>query len=235
LNITEKNINRRMEIQPEHDVQYTPLSIALWSGELDIAEHYLKDFADSLDVTVINTHGSTALLEALTQYKKHRFLGGDEQRAERYKKIIMELIKRSPADSLYAETKKSYISVLEVAINTFDIEIVKAIVEKMKKSDDAKKEEEKKIQSLKISSDELSPLYYAINRCSFVSSIISTGKTPVNGRGNINWKKFNVPGIFIEDKKVNYQNMISDPLWNETEELNIYMCFGKSGNKNYRN
>jgi len=212
VNKQNKTINRRMEIQPGHNVQYTPLSIALQRGELDIAERYLKEYKN-LDVKVINTHGSTALEEALTQYKKHRFFCLNEANAQRYKKIISELIERSKANYLYAETRKSYISVLEEAINTFDIDIIKAIVEK----------EGFDIQKLKISADELSPLYYAIMRCHFVSK----GKIPEIGIENINWEKFNVPGIFTEDRKTNYENMTRDPLWKKLEESSIYMFCGK--------
>jgi len=213
-NVTEKTINTRMEVWPGHNVQYTPLSIALQCCELDIAEKYLKDFKKELDVTVINTHGSTALEEALTQYKNHRFF---EQRAEQYKKIIMELIGRSPVDSLYAENKKNFISVLQNAIDGFDIEIVKAIVEN--KGFD--------IQKLKISADELSPLYYTIMRCHFVSNLISTGKITENEKRNITWEKFNVPGIFTEDKMAYHENMISDPMYKEMEKLSIYIFCGK--------
>ncbi|MDR1868557.1 MAG: ankyrin repeat domain-containing protein, partial [Treponema sp.] len=215
-NVSEKTINKRMEIQPGHNIQYTPLSIALERGELDIAEHYLKDFADSLDVTVINTHGSTALSQALNRYKYHKFFGGDEQNTERYKKIIMELIKRSSADSLYAETVKSRISVLEEAINAFDIEIVKAIVEK--KGVD--------IQDLKISVDELSPLYYAIIRCYFLSNAICNGKLQIPNYANTSWSKANFPGIFTEDKKAYHENMKSDPSYKMTEQSSQDLYIG---------
>jgi len=217
--VSEKTINRKMEKQPGHNIQYTPLSIALQMCELDIAEHYLKDFANSLDVTVINTHGSTALLEALTQYKNHRFFKWDEQNTERYKKIIMELINRSPVVSLYAETVKRHISVLEEAINTFDIDIVRAIVEKKGFN----------MQDIKISADELSSLYYAIMRCSFLSDTISNGGLQIPNNPNMNWSKANFPGIFTEDKMAYYNKIKSDTLINnkEMESLNIYIFLGK--------
>jgi len=224
--VTDKAINKRMEIQHGHNVQYTPLSIAIQRGYLDIAEQYLKKFSKMPDGTVnerifttINTHGSTALLEALTQYKKHRLSKRDEQNTERYKKIIMELINRSPVDSLYAETVKSHISVLEEAINTFDIEIVKAIVEKKGFN----------IQDLKISADELSPLYYTISRRHYLSEAISDGGLQISNNENINWSKANFPGIFKEGKMAYYENIKSDPLFNskEMERLNSYMLFGK--------
>jgi len=218
-NISGKNINKRMEIQPGHNIQYTPLSIALRYGELDIAEHYLECFANSLDVTVINTHGSTALSEALSLYKVHRFFGWDEQNAERCKKIIIELIRQSPVDSFYAETVRRYISVLEEAINAFDIEIVRAIVEK--KGFD--------IQNLIISSDDFSPLYYVINRCYILSKAISEGKITIPDNANINWAKANFPGIFIEDKMAYYENIKSNPLFNNIDigKLISYDKFGK--------
>jgi hypothetical protein len=212
--VTEKTINRRMEIRPGHNVQYTPLSIALITHQLDIAEHYLNNFAD-LDVTVINTHGSTALGEALTQYKNKRFSKKDKQKTERYKKIIMELIKCSPVGSLYAETVKGHISILEEAINAFDIEIVRAIVEK--KGFD--------IQNLKINADELSPLYYAVMRLYYVNQAISKGYIG-NTSGNITWKNLDVPGIFQEDKQRCMENMKSDPDYKMVEQLSTLQYIG---------
>ena len=228
-NVSEKNINKRMEIRPGHNIQYTPLSIALQCGELDIAEHYLKDFAETLDVTVINTNGSTALLEALTQYKNRRFSRGDKQNAEQYKKIIMELIERSPVDSLYAETVIRRISVLEEAVNTFDIEIVKAIVDK-KGFDINRNLSLDDSPPLHISADEFSPLYYVINRCYFLSKAISEGKISISKNANINWHKANFPGIFIEDKMIFYENIKSDPLFNniDMEKLISHEKFGKT-------
>jgi ribosomal protein S27AE len=228
-NVSEKNINKRMEIRPGHNIQYTPLSIALQCGELDIAEHYLKDFAKTLDVTVINTNGSTALLETLTQYKNRRFFGGDEQKINQYKKIIMELIERSPVDSLYAETVIRRISVLEEAVNTFDIEIVKAIVDK-KGFDINRNLSLDDSPPLHISADEFSPLYYVINRCYFLSKAISEGKISISKNANINWHKANFPGIFIEDKMTFYENIKSDPLFNniDMEKLISHEKFGKT-------
>jgi len=215
--ITEKTINHRIEWQPGHPVHYTPLSFALQRHELDIAEKYLKDLKN-LDVNVINTHGSTALEEALTQYyKRYRFSCLDKQREERYKRIIMELIERSTIKSLYAETVRGHISVLQEAINTFDIDIVKAIVEKKGFN----------IQGLKISADELSPLYYTLQRCYNVSHLISIGELSISNMNNINYAKLDVPGVLPEDKIVNYENMIYDPRWKMTEKLSYNMFYGK--------
>jgi ankyrin repeat protein len=218
-NVSEKTINKRMEIQPGHNIQYTPLSIALRYGELDIAEHYLGCFANSLDVTVINTHGSTALSEALSRYKVYLFSGREDQETKRFKRIIIELIERSPMDSLYAKTVRRHISVLEEAINTFDIEIVRATVEK--KGFD--------IQNLIISSDDFSPLYYVINRCYILSKAISKGKIAIPDNANINWAKANFPGIFIEDKMDYHENIKSYPLFNNIDiaKLISYEKFGK--------
>ena len=214
-NVTEKSVNTRFEILPGHNVQYTPLSFALMRCQLDIAEYYLEKFANSLDVTVINTNGSTALSEALTQYKLKKFFNRGEQESERYKKIIMEIIKRSPPDALYAETKKNFISVLQEAVNTFDIEIIKAIVEK--KGFD--------IQNLKISGDELSPLCYAIQRLHFVNQARLTGQID-RTNGNINWKKFNLPGMFTEDKQSYFQKLKEDPLFKIMEEHSLPLFIG---------
>jgi len=215
--ISEKSINKRMEPQPNHLIHYSPLTLALKRGYLDIAEDYLERFSKQLDITVINTNGSTALLEALTQYKFHRFGKWDKNNIERYRKIIMELITRSPFDSLYAETKKSYISVLEEAINTFDIEIIKAIVEK--KGFD--------IQNLKISADELSPLYYAVMRLSILKQAISTGNIDTTN-ANITWKNFNVPGMFAEDKQQYLEALQSDPMYQEMGKHLLPLFIGDS-------
>jgi len=214
-NITEKSINVRFEVQPGHNIQYTPMSFALITRQLGIAEHYLNDFANTLDVTVINTHGSTALLEALTQYKHCRFFQKNEQTTERYKKTIIEIIKRSSVDSLYAETVKSYISVLEEAINAFDIEIIKAIVEK----------EGFNIQNLKISADELSPLYYVVQRLYFISTALKNGYIDTTNE-NINLSKLGVPGIFAEDKKLYLNEIQANPFYKEVEKISPPVLIG---------
>ena len=215
-NKTEKSINDRFEIQPGYNIQYTPMSFALITRQLDIAEHYLNDFANTLNVTVINTHGSTALLEALTQYKKCRFFQGSEQITERYKKIIMELIRRSSVASLYAETVKNHISVLEEAINTFDIEIVKAIVEKDKFN----------INNIKISADEFSPLYYTVNRLKIISDALMNGSIELGN--NITWKNFNIPGISTESKQKNYNKMQANPLSEKNDQFSQNQFIGNS-------
>jgi hypothetical protein len=214
-NRTKGEINDRIEIQPKHNVQYTRMSLALQKHEIDTVECYLDKFKDVLDYGKINTHGSTALTEALTQYKHNRFFERDKQETGRYKKIIMELIERSPVDSLYAETVTSHISVLEEAINAFDIEIIKAIVEKKGFN----------IQNLKISADELSPLYYAVQRLYFVNQAISKGYVG-STNGNITWKNLNVPGMFQEDKQRCMENMKSDPDYKRVEQLSTLQYIG---------
>jgi len=220
-NKSKDTINNRMDLFPGYDIQYTPLTIALMARQLDIAESYLERFADSLDDAKINTDGSTALLESILQYKLIRLLDRRDEnallQAQKFKEIILKLIERSPSDALYSETVTDYISVLEEAINTFDIEIVKAIVEKKGFN----------IQDLKINADELSPLYYAIMRCYFLSKAISEGKITIPNNANMSWSKANFPGIFTEDKMAYYDNMISDPLSKEMEQFSTYKFCGK--------
>jgi hypothetical protein len=119
----------------------------------------------------------------------------------------MELIKRSPVDSLYAETVKSHISVLEEAINAFDIEIVKAIVEKKGFN----------IQNLKIGTDEQSPLYYGVQRLRFVNEALLKGHISIGN--NITWKNLNVPGMFKEDKQRDVENIKANPLFKIMEQF----------------
>jgi hypothetical protein len=218
-NKSNDSINDRMDLFPGHDIQYTPLSIALMTRQPDIAEKYLVDFANTLDETKINTDGSTALLEAISQFKLIKFLDRRDDdallQAQKYKEIILKLIKRSPVDSLYAETVTNNISVLEEAINAFDIEIIKAIVEK--KGFD--------IQEIKISVDELSPLYYTVQRLKFVNDALSNGYID-STNGNINLEKINVPGMSSGDKQLFLEKMKSDPLYKITEQLSLHQFIG---------
>jgi ankyrin repeat protein len=227
-NKSKDTINDRMDLFLGYDIQYTPLTIALMTRQLDIVEIYLEHFADCLDDAKINTDGSTALLESILQYKLIRFLDRKDQdalsQAQKYKEIILKLIDRSPFDALYSETVTNYISVLEEAINSFDIDIVKAIVDK-KGFDINRNVSLKDSPPFHISADELSPLYYAVQRMNFVNQAIQKGHID-SLNGNINYTKLNVQGIFPEDKQSYLKEMKTAPLLKITEPSTLHQFVG---------
>jgi hypothetical protein len=103
----------------------------------------------------------------------------------------MKIIEKSDSDSLTKNSLQKKRSALQEAIESCDIEIVKAVVEKIKD-----------IYNLRISADEDSPVYYAINRYVLLYRYINDTIFKIQD-GIINYKNLGVPGL-IEDDKVKY-------------------------------
>jgi ankyrin repeat protein len=191
-----KTINNRLSSWKGHPIQYTPLTMAIAYRRPDIAERFLKDFEDIINVDKISTHGGTALFEALCQYRQFRFTGKVDEETlsmqQRYRNLCFKLIEMTQkVSSFYAETEKNHRAVMQFAIDTYDLDIVKAIVEK-------------DYDTSKINTADMeTPLYYSINKLKVVSDIIHLGKID-DSVGNINWDKLNVPGISIDDKMASW-------------------------------
>jgi hypothetical protein len=155
------DINKHIKWSSDDDILYTPLTIALRERKFEIAKKYLDN--NSIDVTAINSDSSTALTEGIYQYKILRFLEKKKQKLlskelNKLKEIIRIIIEHSHVNALYAETNTdTHISILQEAINSYDIEIVKNIVNK--KGFDIQK---------KISTDKETPLDYAKQRLDMI-------------------------------------------------------------------
>lgn len=195
--VTDKKINTL--IDDGRPVEYTPISFAIWNKKFDLVEDFLdRGNFPSLDLNVPNTNNTFPITEILTQYKKFR--------DEKSKSLIFRILERTDRKTLFTESNRQKISVLEEAINTFDSDVVSAIVNKMTDGGKVKFRDD-----FRINADELSPLYWAINQRMYLvlpkKRIVSDFR---NGIGDITHKNLFVPG-FTEGQKDSQRLFPNDP------------------------
>ena len=197
LNERVKHPYTNKDINNKENRLYTPFSLCVSFGTrkeefLSLAEKWI-DYK-SLDLGKRNFNNSTALLEAITQYNHLRFIADskNDNLIGRYRKLIFKIIDKSDVID-FSETKIHKIHVLQVAIDSFDLEIVKAIIEKGLD-----------INKLVIDADEVSPLYYAINRKEAIKLGFSNFMKKLEDNPfNITWKNFDMPGLTTGEKAIN--------------------------------
>lgn len=197
LNEKVKHPYTNKDINNKENRLYTPFSLCVSFGTrkeefLSLAEKWI-DYK-SLDLGKRNFNNSTALLEAITQYNHLRFIADSKKDnlIGRYRKLIFKIIDKSDVID-FSETKIHKIHVLQVAIDSFDLEIVKAIIEKGLD-----------INKLVIDADEVSPLYYAINRKEAIKLGFSNFMKKLEDNPfNITWKNFDMPGLTTGEKAIN--------------------------------
>ena len=197
LNERVKHPYSNKDINNKENRLYTPFSLCIIFGS--IKEEFLK-LAEkwitftNLDIGKRNFNNSTALLEAITQYKHLRFKGDNSKTEliERYRKLIFDIIAKSKSED-FTETKIHKIHVFQEAIDSFDLEIIKKIIDKGFD-----------INNTLIDADELSPLYYAINRKERIRfGFDNFKKKLVENPYNITWNNFDMPGLTPGDKATN--------------------------------
>lgn len=197
LNEKVKHPYTNKDINNKENRLYTPFSLCVSFGTrkeefLSLAEKWI-DYK-SLDLGKRNFNNSTALLEAITQYNHLRFIADskNDNLIGRYRKLIFKIIDKSDVID-FSETKIHKIHILQVAIDSFDLEIVKAIIEKGLD-----------INKLVIDADEVSPLYYAINRKEAIKLGFSNFMKKLEDNPfNITWKNFDMPGLTTGEKAIN--------------------------------
>ena len=203
VNLTDCNqINDRFNhpLAPKDDKEkrlYSYLSLCIILGTrdtrfLDLAEKWIN--YNNIKVGVRNFNNSTALLEALTQYK-HLKYAADKSKINlinRYRKLIFKIIEKSKLEDL-CETKIHKFHVLQIAIDAYDIEIIEAMLNKGLD-----------INTLRIDADELSPLYYVVNRrCNLTKGYTDYINKQEKNLLSITWKNSDRPGITAYDKQIN--------------------------------
>lgn len=197
LNERVKHPYTNKDINNKENRLYTPFSLCVSFGTrkeefLSLAEKWI-DYK-SLELGKRNFNNSTALLEAITQYNHLRFIADskNDNLIKRYRKLIFKIIDKSEVID-FSETKIHKIHVLQVAIDSFDFEIVKSIIEKGLD-----------INKLVIDADEVSPLYYAINRKEAIKLGFSNFMKKLEDNPfNITWKNFDMPGLTTGEKAIN--------------------------------
>lgn len=177
---------------------YSPLALCFIAGRtdsrlLDIAESWLNDTEHPIDVDKICFNGSTALEEALNSYKILVYHSNVSDLHLRYKKLILLLIQKVRT---IGETKKEKkVHILEEGINTYDVEIVRAISQKIGD-----------VSSLIITADECTPLYYAIRR---KNALLLGPQKYCQLERCIQWKNLAVEGYTKHDKESALQEYLS--------------------------
>lgn len=200
----DKEINERIkhpysnkDINNKENRLYTPFSLCIIFGSINddfltLAEKWIN--FENLDVGKRNFNNSTVLLEAITQYKRLKYSGDTtvSKTIERYRNLIFKIIDRSELED-FTETKIHKIHVFQEAIDSYDLEIIERIIDKGFD-----------INTVLIDADELSPLYYAINRKERIKYGFDNFKKKLaENPFNITWKNFDVPGLTATEKVVN--------------------------------
>lgn len=229
--LTNQTINNRLRMfNSESSTKISPISLALYHASqfedrrfIDLLKDWLglsgnKQKFENIDVNIVSDAGVTPVSAAIVQYKLLRLRENqlDEkslQDMKDYKMIALQLIKMSKPEYLNVESKKNYRHPLQEAIESYDLEIVKAIIEKGLD-----------INGLKISADAVSPVYYTLMRIVGIKnpSKIMAGMRNQNSLLNVNWNKMNVAGLSSFDKMNNYfslEEKMSSELGKETYEL----------------
>ena len=190
---------------------YTPLALCMQLGSRDgrlwdLADTWLDDTENPVDVDKLCFNGSTALHEALTQYKHLRL--NSTEISEKQKKLRSVTSKIIDKATYLGETKfQKQVHTLQEAIDGYDVDFVKRIADKISDED---------FQTYRISADEFSPLYYVLSRRYPLLRGIERMKMIKNmpqNKDNYIWKNLAVPGFTEEEKrayKQEYQSGSSD-------------------------
>ncbi len=207
--LTEKEINTRIRLFGSHPTKNPPTTVALFciegcysDGYLDLAKKFialLKEWLDNfnLDFSLCSDKGCTIACDAIQQYKNLKLHHFNLEFAE-LKRIVLRIIDKSNEDSLTRASLQKKRSALQEAIESCNIDIVKAVVEKIKA-----------IDNLRISADEDSPVYYAISRYVTLYRYINDPNFKIQD-GNINYNNLDVSGLTKEDKIRNMRYYESD-------------------------
>ena len=185
--VSDRTINTL--IDDERLVIYTPISLAIWCKRYDLVKKFLdKDLFPSLDLNVPNTNNTFPITEILAQYNTFHTAENRD--------LLFKILERTDSKTLFTRSNRSKRSVFQLAIDSFDFEIVKAFVEKMTNNRRNRFKDD-----YLISSDEVSPLYYALeNRRPLLLSKTEYLQGIKDGIGDINYKNHFQAG-FSETQK----------------------------------
>ena len=225
--ISNININKRRRLMNEHQTKSLPISLVLGYveccysyGYIDLAKKFivlLKEWLDNfdLDFNLYSDKGSTIACDAIQRYKKLKLHQLDLDLTE-LKQIVMTIIEKSDVINLIRNSLQGKRCALQEAIESCDMDIVKAVVEKFDCLD-----------SLRISADEDSPVYYAISRYVTLYKYIKYQNFKIQD-GNINYNNLDVPGLTKEDKIRQMNKWKSNAeLWEAAQKNTMLENYGK--------
>ena len=205
--LTNENINTRVRMY-NHDAQTAvpPLTLAIYHADnwsdarfLSLVKNWLRlgdvHGFDNINVNSVSDKGTTPLLASLQAYKKSKNSKKNDF-AQDFKLISLAIIERSSIESFTVKSVKTRREALQEAIESYDIDLVKAIIEKGLD-----------VNSLLISADDVSPVYYCIQQiiqAKFPDKFFEQLFT-YDERTNMVWENLNMPGLTNSDKKELYK------------------------------
>lgn len=220
--LTNNNINIHVRMY-NHDVQpaLPPLTLAIYHAEQNLDSRFLTLIKkwlgldnnpgfDNINVNSVSDKGTTPLQASLRAYKETKFRNGPESEfAKEFKRISLSIIEKSSIESFTVKSVRTRREALQEAIESCDLDLVKAIIEKGLD-----------INDLLISADNVSPVYYCIQQFrqakfpEFFEGLIKTDE-----RKNMVWENLNMPGLTNYDKKINYEKLIKEEAFTQVLQI----------------
>ena len=205
--LTNENINTRVRMY-NHDAQTAvpPLTLAIYHADnwsdarfLSLIKNWLGlgdgHGFDNINVNSVSDKGTTSLQASLQAYKESKIRKRNDF-AQDFKLISLAIIERSSIESFTVKSVKTRREALQEAIESYDLDLVKAIIEKGLD-----------VNGLLISADDVSPVYYCIQQIiqakfpdKFVERLLVD-----NANINMVWENLNMPGLTNSDKKKLYE------------------------------
>lgn len=221
------NINKRRRLMGKLQTKNLPIFLVLGYveccysyGYIDLAKKFialLKEWLDNfnLDFCLCSDKGCTIACDAIQQYKKLKLHQLDLDLAE-LKQIVLTIIEKSDVKDLIKNSLQGKRCALQEAIGSCDMDIVKAVVEKIEG-----------IDNLRISADEESPIYYAISRYVCLYRYINDPNFKIQ-EGAINYNNLDFPGLTKEDKIRQMNKWKSNTeLWEAAQKNTMLENYGK--------
>ena len=210
--LTNENINTRVRMY-NHEVQpaVPPLTLAIYHADnwsdarfLSLIKNWLGlgdgHGFDNINVNSVSDKGTTPLQASLQAYKKSKN-SKEKDFAQDFKLISLAIIERSSIESFTVKSVKTRREALQEAIESYDLDLVKAIIEKGLD-----------VNGLLISADDVSPVYYCIQwiiRAKFPDKFFKQLFTYPESI-NMVWENLNMPGLTNSDKKKLYEKFIKE-------------------------
>ena len=205
--LTNENINTRVRMY-NHEVQpaVPPLTLAIYHADnwsdarfLSLIKNWLGlgdgHGFDNINVNSVSDKGTTPLQASLQAYKKSKN-SKEKDFAQDFKLISLAIIERSSIESFTVKSVKTRREALQEAIESYDLDLVKAIIEKGLD-----------VNGLLISADDVSPVYYCIQwiiQAKFPDKFFKQLFTYPESI-NMVWENLNMPGLTNSDKKKLYE------------------------------
>lgn len=223
--LTNENINIRVRMY-NHDVQpaVPPLTLAIYHASNWSDERFLlliKKWLglgeaigyENINVNSVSDKGTTPLQAALRAYRdsKHR---NRNDFAQDLKTIALAIIEKSSIESFTVKSVKTRREALQEAIDSYDLDFVKAIIEKGLD-----------VNGLLISADDVSPVYYCIQRFKQAKYPEKQEKqlSTLDPSSNMVWENLNMPGLTNSDKKAMYFDKKMNSIFDNKEMKDLFV------------